>query len=443
MERVAEKLSALQAENAELRVKLEEAEETLGAIRRGEVEALVIGDQIYMLESAETASNRFRGRVLEQVSDIVVALDNDRRLTYLNPAAEAKYGVRSNDLLGHELNKLFKIRWPNKKEELQSEKLLEENGFWHGEAVHIRNDGTEFYVDLTVSRLRNDDWSPAGMLAVIRDITARKQAEAELQKTHDELELRVLERTRELAEANAALRAQMDAREKIERQRTELLQRIVTAQEDERGRIARDIHDQLGQRITALRLQIASIGNHDGEATNQNGQLELLKRTALRLDSEVSFLAWELRPASLDDLGLPEAAKAFLDEWSHNYKISSDFNIRGFSKRRLANEAETQLYRIMQEALNNVAKHANASRVNVLLEWSKTEVRLIIEDNGKGFDVMKSTSKKTSGHGLGLLGMSERAALVGGRVEIESARGKGTTIFASVPPVAAKSNGAG
>jgi signal transduction histidine kinase len=183
------------------------------------------------------------------------------------------------------------------------------------------------------------------------------------------------------------------------------------------------------------------LGDQDGETTTLQGQLELLKRTALRLDSEVSFLAWELRPASLDDLGLPEAAKAFLDEWSHNYKISSDFNIRGFAKKRLTNEAETHLYRIIQEALNNVAKHAGASRVNVLLEWSKTDVRLIIEDNGKGFDVSRSTNSDTSGRGLGLLGMSERAALVGGHVEIESARGKGTTVFTSIPAIAAKSAG--
>jgi PAS domain S-box-containing protein len=438
---VLDKLSVLEAENDHLRLRLEEAEETLGAIRRGEVEALVIGDQIYMLESAETASNRFRGRVLEQVSDIVIAIDNDRRLTYLNPAAEHKYGMPSSEILGREMKQLFRTKWPDENEELRSQMLFEEHGFWRGEAIHVTNDGTEFYVDLSVSRLRNEDLSPAGALAVIRDITARKLAEVELQKAHDELELRVLERTRELAEANASLRDQMDARANTERQKTELLQRIVTAQEDERGRIARDIHDQLGQRITALRLQIASLADHDGKSASQNGQLELLKRTALRLDSEVSFLAWELRPASLDDLGLPEAAKAFLDEWSHNYKISSEFNIRGFAKKRLTNEAETQLYRIMQEALNNVAKHANASRVNVLLEWSKTNVRLIVEDNGKGFDVSRSTSASTSGRGLGLLGMSERAALVGGHVEIESARGKGTTVFTSVPAVAAKSLG--
>src|SRR6185436_16161080 len=99
----------------------------------------------------------------------------------------------------------------------------------------------------------------------------------------------------------------------------------------------------------------------DADPEKFDGHIELLQRTALRLDSEISFLAWELRPAALDDLGLPEAAKAYIEDWSHNYKISSDFNLRGFTNGRLPADAETHLYRIMQEALNNVVKHAKAT----------------------------------------------------------------------------------
>jgi signal transduction histidine kinase len=124
----------------------------------------------------------------------------------------------------------------------------------------------------------------------------------------------------------------MDARAEVERQRTGLLQRIVTSQEDERQRIARDIHDSLGQRVTALRLQIATFKDPHYDREKFEGHVELLMRTALRLDSEVSFLAWELRPTALDDLGLPDAAKAYLEEWSHNYKIKSDFGLQGSEK---------------------------------------------------------------------------------------------------------------
>jgi signal transduction histidine kinase len=284
-----------------------------------------------------------------------------------------------------------------------------------------------------VSKLRDEDGFEGGMLAVIRDITERKNAEALLLNAHHKLEERVVERTRKLASTNEALQSEIRGREAVERQRTELLQRIVRTQEDERRRIARDIHDQLGQRVTALRLQIATLADRSTDPSKHEGQLEILRRTAMRLDSEIGFLAWELRPMSLDDLGLLEAAKAFVEEWSHNYKITSDFILRGVIRERLDPEVETHLYRILQESLNNVAKHSAATSVNVLLHWKKNEVALIIEDNGRGFDPEKTMSSKNSSKGLGLLGMYERAVLIDGTVEIESARGKGTTIYTRVP----------
>src|SRR5688572_17361787 len=119
----------LEAENAVLRARLEEAEDTLNAIRSGKVEALVIGDQIFMLESAETASNRFRGRVLEEINDIVVAVDPETRVTYLNPAAETKYGVRAGDILGREIRELFRIRWLDRRDEAEFSKQVKTNGF--------------------------------------------------------------------------------------------------------------------------------------------------------------------------------------------------------------------------------------------------------------------------------------------------------------------------
>src|SRR5436189_6193165 len=105
----------------------------------------------------------------------------------------------------------------------------------------------------------------------------------------------------------------------------------------------------------------------------------------LRLDEEVSVRSVELRSTALDDLGLPDAAKAYLEEWSHNYKIKSDFGLQGFGSTRLPAEAETHFYRILQEALNNIARHTNATLVNVLLTRGRKEVSLIVEDNGKGF----------------------------------------------------------
>ncbi len=422
----------LASENEELRRKLGEAEDTLGAIRDGHIEALIIGDQVYTLQSADSASNRFRGEVLAQINDIVIAVDPDFRITYLNEAAERAYGVRGSEILGLKTKAVFDVRWTVEQGAIRARETLMEKGLWRGEVIHVRNDGSEFDVEAIVSKLDDGD-SIMGFLAVIRDITERKRTEEELHQSRLLLEERVEQRTRELAETNTALNQEMKVRATVEKQRTDLLRRIVTSQEDERRRIAQDIHDQLGQRVTALRLQIAAIDEALGETSPVAGKMELLNRTALRLDSEVSFLAWALRPASLDDLGLPQAAKAFLEDWSHNYMISSEFSLRGFTDHRIQAEAETHLYRIMQESLNNVVKHAHATSVSVLLEWSSKDVTLIIEDDGVGFSPTKSGKIRDGQNGLGIPGMHERAVLIGGELQIESVPDEGTTVFARVP----------
>ena len=424
---------SLEEENAELRARLEVADETLRAIGSGEVEALIIGEQIYTLESADAASNRFRGEVLAQITDLVIAIDTDRRITYINPAAENKYGVKVAEVLGQKLDAVFENLWPGTETAEDAQAAVLRDGSWRGETIHVPKNRPRFHAESTVSRLEDGNQKSTGLLAVIRDVTDRRRAEEELREAHSNLETRVEERTRELASANNALLEEVLQRTQAERERGDLLKRVVSSQEDERRRIARDIHDKLGQRVTALRLQIASLANEPWDEEKLEGKVELLQRTALRLDSEISFLAWELRPAALDDLGLPEAARAYVEDWSHNYKISSDFSLRGFKSSRLHPDAETHLYRIMQEALNNIIKHASATNVNVLLERKKRSVSLIVEDNGKGFDVASVSKNGGSTHGLGLLGMRERSMLLGGNIEIESSSGSGTTVFITIP----------
>ena len=151
------------------------------------------------------------------------------------------------------------------------------------------------------------------------------------------------------------------------------------------------------------------------------------------IDSEVSFLAWELRPSTLDELGLIDAIGAFVKEWSRHYEIDAGFHTNGLGDARLDREAETHLYRIAQEALNNIYKHANAKNVSVILERAGGDVVLIIEDNGAGIGNVEPQKQRSQGRGLGLAGMRERAELIGGALEIESEVGKGTTIYVRIP----------
>jgi two-component system CheB/CheR fusion protein len=433
----ASDLMSLQKENAELRSRIEIAEETLSAIRGGEVDALVIGDQVYTLESADAASNRFRGEVLAQINEVVIAIDNDSRVTYLNPAAERQYQVSASEILGRKLEELYRHDWPNPHLEPIAMDAIREKGSWRGENIHIKRSGEIIHVESTVTALKDRNGNVSGLLAVIRDISDRRAADDALRQAHDDLEARVLERTLELSDANVALLNEMAERSAAEKQRAELLQKVVTSQEDERRRIARDIHDQLGQRVTGLRLQIASICDVIARGQPVSDQMTVLMETAEKLDTDVSFLAWELRPSSLDDLGLVQALTEFINEWSHHYKIPVDFINRGFSRERLTTAAETHFYRIMQESLNNVAKHSQATRVNILLESSGDQVTMIIEDNGIGFDRDEQKILRDN-RSLGLLGMKERAILIGGTVEIESTHGSGTTIYVRAPAVSAE-----
>ena len=140
-------------ENAQLRARLEEAEETIRAIRSGEVDALVVGTQLYTLESADAASNRFRGNVLDQINDAVIAVDDEYRVTYFNAAAERLYDVAASAVLGCPLEEVYRERWLGENDEDTADAMLRTSGYWRGENIHIKKSGEEIYVETSVSRL--------------------------------------------------------------------------------------------------------------------------------------------------------------------------------------------------------------------------------------------------------------------------------------------------
>lgn len=214
-------------------------------------------------------------------------------------------------------------------------------------------------------------------------------------------------------------------RAEAERARTELLGRLVFAQEDERRRIAREMHDQFGEQLTALALQIRLLKDACGNDNQRRTLVEAIERIAQRLDNDVDQLVWQLRPTALDDLGLRAALENYVHDWSSRTGIAATVHSAGLLEQRLSIDVETALYRIGQEALTNVAKHADASKVEVILERRGENVLLVIEDDGKGFE----TETDETGGGFGLVGMRERAALIGAQLEIESSAQAGTTIF--------------
>jgi signal transduction histidine kinase len=295
------------------------------------------------------------------------------------------------------------------------------------ERWHLRNDGSRFYVSGVLTLLGDP---LRGFIKIARDLTNTKRAEEEFRSAHEELEEIVAERTRELAETNEALRTEIAERIHTEKMRVRLLGRIVAAQEEERQRIARDIHDHLGQQTTAVRLKLEAVRELCRGKTDLYQAVEQVQELAQKLDYSVDFLAWELRPVGLDDLGLRIALANYVKEWSAFAGLAADFHTSGLDEQRLSMGTEVNLYRIAQEALNNVTKHAQAKHVDVLLERRDQQVVLIVEDDGIGFDVERQLNVYGS---MGVMGMRERAALIGGSLEIESSTKDGTTIFVRAP----------
>ena len=373
------------------------------------------------------------GLLMDSLTDhAIFSMDIDALVDSWNKGAEIIFGYTQQEIIGRSADILFtpedrEARVPEKERRNARRKGRALDQRWH-----VRKDGSRFFADGLMLPLYIGD-ELAGYSKIASDLTDRKRRDEELQRAREELEDRVRERTTELVASNMALVQEMEERQAVETQRSDLLRRLVSSQEMERRRIARDLHDQLGQRLTALRLKIASLKEATEHLDGISVRVQRLQEIAEKLDSEVSFLAWELRPSALDDLGMAEAIEAFVLEWSRHYDISADFRSGLMLDERLPRDTETHLYRITQEALNNIAKHAFANHVSVLLESREQHVILIIEDDGKGFDPASLERPRESGRGLGLLGMQERAALIGGDVEIESAPGRGTTIYVRVP----------
>lgn len=224
-------------------------------------------------------------------------------------------------------------------------------------------------------------------------------------------------------------------RKRAEEERKRLLQRLITAHEDERRHLSRELHDNIGQYLSALLLGLESCARLPQLPAAALDKLSYLKETTKRLELDVHGVALELRPTTLDDLGLEAALSSLTREWArrHEQRIRAVFNSTGFNNHgeRLSSDVEVAIYRVVQEALTNVSRHSQAEIVSVILARDDRQVQVIIEDDGVGFDAENLMSGPPENRRLGLMGMQERVQLVGGEFQIES--GAGTTIVVSIP----------
>jgi PAS domain S-box-containing protein len=333
-----------------------------------------------------------RSRILiESATEYAIfSITPDGLVASWNTGAERIFGYKENEIIGQPAEILFTPEDREKGIHQKEMDIARKEGRAEDERWHIRQDGSRFYASGLMMTLKE---GTEGFVKIARDQTKKLEAE------------------------------------KTQREK-EMLVKLVHTQEDERKRIARDLHDELGQQLTALRLKLEQIRKLCENDDELSAKVDDAQTIAKHIDDGVDFLAWELRPSVLDDLGLIAALDKYVKEWSHYAGVTAEFISSGNKRMRLASEVEINLYRIVQEALNNTYKYAKADRAGVTIDKRDGLIVLIIEDNGVGFNPKHN---KNRSKGLGLIGIEERAALINGTVEIESALKKGTTIYVRIP----------
>lgn len=284
--------------------------------------------------------------------------------------------------------------------------------------------GRPAWFRVNAAPVRDPDGRLGWAVLVIDDVTAEKEAEAVLQA-------RVAEQQSALTETSGLLRAEAERRHAAERERRQLAARLTSITEEERLRISRELHDDTSQLLAALIAGLRTLRDHPGVDPVAVARLGAQQAVAEQVGRSIHRIAWELRPAALDAVGLEAALRSWAERWAGWAGLPVAFHST-LGPDRLPAEAETQIYRLVTEALANVQKHAQATRVNVLIERRKATIVVAVEDNGCGFD---PESQESHGRrkGLGLLGMAERAALLGGTLHVESSPGRGTTVLARIP----------
>jgi len=382
------------------------------------------------VEQAVRRSEESFQLLIHSVKDYaIIMMDPFGKILSWNEGAERLKGYKSGEIIGKNYSIFFTVEDRQiGKPEAQLRRAAE-SGELEEEGWLVRKDGWAFWANTVISALRDEQGQLYAFAKITRDMTERREREESIRMLNEHLEGRIEARTAELVQLNEALQSEVRERKNAEDQLRALAARQERVREDERTRLAREIHDALGQMCTALKMDIAWIAKR---LPKEEKRLVEKSDAALKLVGDLikslRRLSAELRPSTLDALGLVASI-----EWqAQQFELHTGIRCQLFLPEKdlvLDKERSTAIFRIFQETLTNVARHAGATAVQTSLVVGDTNIALITHDNGAGFDVAAAERKGS----LGLLGMKERAHLLGGDFKISSVPGKGTTVVVHIP----------
>ena len=326
-----------------------------------------------------------KATLLDLVNDAIFVRCAEDKISYWNEGAERLYGWTSAEAVGRSTHEVLRTEFPVSVEEIKS------TDKWKGELRQIKRDGSQIVVTSRWTTLRDNEGKPAGWLEINTDITARKRAE----------------------EAARHLSA-----------------RILSLQDEERRRIARGLHDSLGQYLTAIKMSLDLLSTMEGRQAAVASECSEIVDKCLTETRTVSHL---LHPPLLDEAGLRSALQWYVEGFAQRSDIQVKLDLPA-ELGRLDTDIETALFRVVQEALTNVHRHSSASEVDIRLFVDTKHIQLDVSDNGKGIpkDRLQRVRESGSGTGVGLAGMRERVRDLGGSMEIKS-DDAGTTIIICIP----------
>lgn len=363
------------------------------------------------IEAALQASEEKYRLLAEASHDMIYVITEDHLIEYVNSYAAAQFNLGSDALVGKRQTSTFPTDFATHQREGIASVLSTGSPNYSENWINF-GEGKNAYVSTWLIPLNDQVNGKRSVMGISRDITSIKRMQEELKLSHDQLEKRVEERTKELSDLSAGMRL--------------LAQKVITAQEEERRRISRELHDDTGQVLVTLKYSLAEL------LKEQPGEVDIVQQRLSEGIKEVDeaitnirSIAHSLRPPLLDAGGLNISLMDFCDDINQRTKIKVTYD--GEELEHLPEEIAVTLYRVVQEAISNILKHSQATDVTINLKYIQNWIILSISDNGVG---IQSTQNKT---GIGLIGIRERVGYLGGELQINTSPGKGTFIRAAIP----------